>query len=185
LRTGFNHGGGSEVVPHVITERFSTSQYITRIVARSSAKIFGVILAGCALGIFDGLNVLYVHVGANGMSSVIAYQAGFMIASGVAAFICLSEAGWSKARKLSTIFVALFVATIADNISIDVQAGVPYLLWVPQEGWEWRNQEFGHTMLAPLAYLIDGRTFGILDGYLISIGALSAYLCLQYRWGRR
>ena len=148
-------------------------------------KIGMVFAAGTAIGVFDGLNALYAHLGNSGTFGIMSYQAGFMAASAAAAYFCLSEPGWSNFRKLSTMLAAPFIATIGDNVSIDVQLKKPYLLWIPQKGWEWRNHVFRQTDLAPLAHLTDGKTFGILDGYLISIAAVSAYVGLQYQLSKR
>ena len=163
----------------------STATALVGALRSNSKKIAGIFGVGVAIGLLDGVNVLYAHIGNSGIISIVAYQAGFIAASGAAAYFCLSERGWSRARKLSTMCAAPFIATIGDNTSIDVQLKIPYLLWVPKVGWEWRNQDFSNTALAPLAQLTDGRTFGILDGYLLSIAILGAYLGMQYWWGRR
>jgi len=148
-------------------------------------KTAGVFAAGILIGLFDGLNVLYAHVGSTGAAGITLYQAGFMLASAAAAYLCLSERSWGKLRKLSSFLAAPFIATIADNVSVDVQLKTAYVLRIPRIGSEWRIQDFGHTALGPLARLTDGSIFGILDGYLISIAALVAFIGLQYAWSRR
>lgn len=138
------------------------------------------------LGIVDGLQAKYMTIGNLGEEEAISYQVVFLVVSVVAAYFCLFDEKWSPARNLSNILVATPVATLADNISIDVQMLRPYFLLIPSNGYVWRVDVFGQTFLSPVAYWVNQQWLipGLINGYATAIGILGSYLALQYLWRR-
>ncbi|MDG6997263.1 MAG: hypothetical protein JRN52_15200 [Nitrososphaerota archaeon] len=149
-----------------------------------SSRAFKLVLATTALGTFDGLQAKYMNIGNIGEDEAIAYQVMFMLAALVVSYSCLYQAGWSPQRNLTNLLMTIPIATLADNISIDVQALRPYLLVIPQDGYLWRIDVFGHTFLSPVAYWVNAQALapGVINGYVAAMGIFTAYLSLQYIW---
>ena len=136
------------------------------------------------LGAFDGLQAKYMTIGNFGEVEAISYQVVFMFVSLIAAYACLREEGWSPVRNLSNLLMTIPVATLADNISIDVQALRPYLLVIPKDGYLWRIDVFGHTFLSPVAHWVNAQTIapGLINGYATAVGIFATYVALQHFW---
>ena len=139
-----------------------------------------------ALGIIDGLQAKYMTIGNLSETAAISYQVVFMLVAVLAAFFCLFNENWSPARNFSNLLLAIPVATLADNISIDVQALKPYFLLIPSNGYLWRIDVFGHTFLSPVAYWVNEQWLvpGMINGYATAVGIFVGFLTLQYFWAR-
>lgn len=153
---------------------------------RLRAKSLKLLTVSSTLGVLDGLQARYMTIGNLGEEQAIAYQVVFMLVAVGAAYFCLFDEKWSPARNLTNLLVAIPAATLADNISIDVQSFRPYLLLIPQDAVIWRINVFGHTILSPIAYWVnqDWLAPGLINGYATAIGILVTYLTLQYFWER-
>lgn len=138
------------------------------------------------LGTVDGVQAKYMTIGNISETAAISYQVVFMLVTVFAAYFCLFDEKWSPARNLSNLLLAIPVATLADNISIDVQALKPYFLFIPSNGYLWRIDVFGHTFLSPVAYWVNQQWLmsGLINGYATAIGIFAGYLTLQYFWVR-
>ncbi len=139
-----------------------------------------------ALGIIDGLQAKYMTIGNLSETAAISYQVVFMLVAVLAAYFCLFDEKWSPTRNFSNLLLAIPVSTLADNISIDVQALKPYLLLIPSNGYLWRIDVFGHTFLSPVAYWVNEQWLlpGLINGYAVAVGIFVSYLTLQYFWVR-
>lgn len=138
------------------------------------------------LGIFDGLQAKYLTVGSIGEDEAFVYQVVFMAVAVGASYYCLFDDNWSRLRNLSNLMLSIPVATLADNISIDVQTLRPYLLIIPQNGYDWRNDVFGSTFLSSVAGWVNHQFLvpGLIDGYVAAISIFVVYLVAQRCWPR-
>ena len=156
----------------------------TNVARMGSSRSLKLLAVATILGAFDGLQAKYMTIGNIGEEEAITYQVAFMLVSLAAAYVCLREESWSPARNLSNLLMTIPVATLADNISIDVQALRPYLLLIPKEGFLWRIDVFGNTFLSPVASWVNQQSLapGLINGYAAAVGICGAYLALQYFW---
>lgn len=159
-------------------------QQIVRIT--HSPKILKLLEITLILGILDGLQARYMPIGSLGEDEAIAYQVVFMAVAVGASYYCLEDAHSSKLRNLSNLVLSIPVATLADNISIDVQTLRPYLLVIPQNGYDWRNNVFGSTFLSSVARWVNHPFLvsGLIYGYVTAIGIFVVYLVVQRFWPR-
>lgn len=139
-----------------------------------------------AMGALDGLQAKYMTIGHLGEDEAIAYQVVFMVIALIGAYFCMFNAKWSFVRNFSNTLLAIPVATLADNISIDVQMLKPYFLLIPNNGYLWRIDVFGNTVFSPIAHWVNQQWLmpGLINGYATAIGILASYLLLQYFWTR-
>ena len=152
----------------------------------SASRYLRLLAATAMLGTIDGLQAKYVTVGNLGEEEAVAYQVVFMLVAAGAAYYCLFDMKWSQARNLSNMLLAIPVATLADNVSIDVQTLHPYFLLIPSNGYLWRIDVFGGTFFSPLAYWVNEQWLmpGLINGYLAAISIFATYLALQFFWVR-
>lgn len=151
------------------------------------AKSCGLLLVATFIGAVDDLQVRYVDVAGFGVDAEIVYQTCFMGAAAIGAFAVLRHRQWSRRRNLSNLLMAVPVAAMADNVSIDFGTLRPYLIVIPSQGYEWRRQVFNHVAaLSGMAQLVNQQSLapGILDGYLIAIAMIGAYATLQFSFHR-
>ncbi len=136
------------------------------------------------LGAFDGLQAKYMTIGNLGPGEAVAYQFVFMLVAAGTAYYFMFDEKWGLARNVSNLLLAIPLATLADNISIDVQTLQPYLLLIPKDGYLWRIDVFGNTMLSPMAHWVNQEFFfpGLINGYVTAIGIFLAYLILHHYW---
>lgn len=173
-----------EIIPLLRTE---SRRFIRRTLGSVySPRYLKLLGATAMLGTIDGLQAKYVIVGNMGEDVAVAYQVIFLFVAIGAAYLFLFDPSWSQARNLSNLLLAIPVATLADNISIDVQTLRPYFLLIPSNGYLWRIDVFGHTFFSPLAYWVNEQwiTPGLINGYLAAIGIFVSYLALQFFWVR-
>ncbi len=149
-------------------------------------KASKVIMCGILIGSFDAWQVRYLSVGHFGVEAAILYQCGLMTASGIAAFGSLHDRNWSRSRNALSLLVTIPIATIADNVSFDLQTLRLYIIILPRTGFIWRSYVFGHTFLHPLANWVDLQTFapGLIDGYVAAIIIGAMYVLIQCLWKR-
>jgi hypothetical protein len=146
-------------------------------------KALGLLLVGGLIGTLDDVQVRYVDFAGYGTSVEIVYQACFMAAAAVGAYAVLRRTEWGVLRNLSTLIMAIPVATIADNVSIDLGTMRPYVLFIPSQGYDWRPAVFAHTTgLDSVSELVNQQTFapGILDGYVAAIVIAASYVLMRY-----
>ncbi len=148
----------------------------------------GLLLVATIIGFVDDLQVRYVDVASFGVDVEIVYQACFMTAAAIGAYAVLHHRDWSLHRNLSNLLMAIPVAAMADNVSIDFGTLRPYVIIIPSQGYEWRRQVFNHiTALSGVAQLVNQQSLatGVLDGYVIAIGMAGVYVTLQFMLCRR
>lgn len=139
------------------------------------------------IGFLDDLQVRFVRIGSLGVGPEVAYQAIFMLASFASAMLVLRNRSWSLTRNLSNLFLGIPVAMIADNTSIDFGTLRPYFMLIPKEGYVWREAVFGNIpVLSQLAYWTNLQSMmpGLLNGYVLAVGLVIAYLAIQKSWSR-
>jgi hypothetical protein len=136
------------------------------------------------LGAIDGLQAKYMTIGNLGEDEAVAYQAVFMLVAFGTAYFCMFDEAWTPMRNLSNLLLAIPLATLADNISIDVQTLTPYFVFIPRQMYVWRIDVFGHTPVSALAYWVNQQCVlpGLINGYALAIGLFVAYLALQHFW---
>lgn len=151
-------------------------------------KSIQIVSLASLIGVLDDLQVRYVRFGDFGNGVEIAYQACFLIAAAGVAYGVLHRQSWSASRNLSNLLMALPVATLADNVSIDMGTLKPYLVLIPKEGYVWRQQVFGQTAgLSYVARWVNQQSLApdLLNGYVASILLLAAYIVIQSAWTQR
>ena len=156
------------------------------IVGIRASKYLRLLAFSAMLGTFDGLQAKYMTIGNLGKEEALAYQSVFMLVAVAVAYFGLHDDDWTPARNLSNLLMAIPVATLADNLSIDIQMLRPYLLLIPKDGFLWRIDVFGHTLLSPVAYWVNAQTLapGLINGYVAAFGIFASYLLLQHYWIR-
>ncbi len=156
----------------------------SRIMGHHASKLLKVFLFGSVVGIFDGVQAKFLNFGSFGNEVAIFYQACYMATAIIGAGVILYDNQWSLLRNATNYLMAIPIATIGDNVSIDVQTLKPYFLAIPKEGFLWRSDVFGNTKLASVASWVNQQTLaaGIIDGYLVAIALAVVYLCLQHYW---
>ncbi len=149
-------------------------------------KASKVLLAGFIIGLLDALQAVYLHIGAFGKDVSILYQIVFMAAAAAGAAWCLYDRNWSISRNVLNLMMTIPVATLADNISFDLQTLKPYVIILPKSGFVWRLHVFSHTVLYPIASWVDLQTFarGLTDGYVTAIAIAVGYMLIQSYWSR-
>ena len=152
----------------------------------ATTKALKVVFSASLIGVLDALQAKYINVGILGNEVGILYQACFVGATFAAAGLCLHNKSWSRLRNLTNYLMAVPIAAIGDNVSIDAQMLRPYILILPKEGYDWRYTVFGHSAFSPVADWVNQKTFasGLIDGYLFAFGVAVAYLMLQLFWSR-
>ena len=162
-----------------------------RLIRRAMRSVYAsrylkLLAAIAVLGTIDGIQARYGPVGNLGEEEAVAYQVVFMLVALGATYFYLFDTRWSQLRNLSNLILAIPVATLADNISIDVQTLHPYFLLIPRYGYTWRIDVFGHTIFSPLAYWVNQQwlTPGLINGYLTAICIFTTYGALQLFWVR-
>jgi hypothetical protein len=170
--------------------QINASSYENSVFSHDLAKYFWksskVLMAGIIIGAFDAWQVNNLRIGYYGTEAAVLYQGSILVAAGAASLICLYDKSWSRRRNALNILVAIPVATISDNVSLDLQLMKPYVILLPSSGFEWRLQVFNHTFLYPLASWVDLQTFapGLIDGYLAAIAIAALYIVTQLYWNR-
>jgi hypothetical protein len=161
----------------------SSSSFSSNLV-NGLGKTTKVVLSGLLIGTLDAWQARYWHVGHLGEDAVIIYQGGFMIAATIAALVSLHESRWSWKRNAFNILLAIPIATIADNVSLDLQIVKPYIMILPRNGFLWRSHVFSHTIFFPLANWVDLQTFapGLIDGYVAAVIIAVVYILVQFLW---
>jgi hypothetical protein len=150
-------------------------------------KAIEIVFLGSIIGAFDDLQVRYFPFAELGTGMEIIYQACFLLAAAVAAYHALHRREWTGVRNVSNLLMALPVAALADNVSIDLGTLRPYLVLIPKEGYVWRQQVFGQTfVLSYVAKWVNQQSLApsLLNGYVASIAVVVAYIALQASWGR-
>jgi hypothetical protein len=150
---------------------------------RKAAKV---LLLGFLLGLLDAWQSRYLHVGHFGKEAAIFYQVLLMVGAGVAALVSLYDSNWSPWRNALGLAMAIPIAAISDNVSLDLQTLKPYAVILPRTGYAWRQPVFHHTIFYPLASWVNAQTFapGLIDGYAASIAIAVAYVAVQLLWMR-
>jgi hypothetical protein len=145
-------------------------------------------LFSCLVGFLDDLQVRFFHIGRLGNGAEIVYQAVFLLVAAAIAYVVLRRRGWSATRNLSNLLIALPVAALADNVSIDFGTLTPYVMLIPREGYDWRQAVFGQTVgLSYVAGWVNQQSFApnFLNGYVAAIAAAAAYIIIQLVWSSR
>jgi hypothetical protein len=153
-----------------------------------SLRAAALILLGTLIGVVDDLQVRYHIVSSMGYEAQFIYQAAFMAVSAVVAFAVLRERSLGRLRSLGNLLMAVPVAVIADNVSIDAGTMKPYLMAIPRQGYAWRTEVFGGTpLLSQVAIWVNQQPigYGIINGYLLAIGCVGLYLFARYNWSMR
>jgi hypothetical protein len=145
-----------------------------------------VLLSGFLIGSFDAWEIRHLGLGHHGLESAIFYQIGLMMACVVAAIVSLYDKNWSPKRNALSLLVTAPLATIADNVSLDLQTRRPYLIILPRMAFDWRSGVFGHTLLSPLANWVNLQSFapGLIDGYVAAFVIGAVYVLIQFFWNR-
>jgi hypothetical protein len=146
------------------------------------------LLVAVLIGVVDDLQVRYLDVANFGTDAEILYQAGFIVAAAAGTYLVLRRREWGTGRNLTNLLMALPVAAIADNVSIDAGTLKPYFFAIPGQGYEWRQAVFGHTAgLSNVAGMVNHQTLapGVLDGYVAALVIAPLYLLLQWALQRR
>jgi hypothetical protein len=162
--------------------RFARASRLRRILLKTSM----VIACGVAIGVFDAWQVAYLPIGNYGELAAIEYQVAIIITAAVAAVASLYDERWNLRRNALSLLMAIPIAAISDNVSLDLQVMKPYVLILPQSGFMWRLQVFGNTAFYPLASWVDAQTFapGLIDGYVAALAFAAAYVLIQITWDR-
>jgi hypothetical protein len=157
-------------------------------ITRAGVKSAELVALGILIGVLDDLQVRYVDIEQFGNGPEIAYQAAFMAAAAAGAFLVLRNSEWSKLRNLANLLVAVPLASMADNVSIDAGTLRPYILFIPSQGFEWRQAVFARVpALSQTAVWVNRQTVtsGLINGYVVAIIILAGYLLLQFAWSRQ
>ena len=161
---------------------------IGKVVRGPLARSLQLLVVGLAIGAADDLQVRYWDIAKFGPATETLYQACFMTAAAAGSYAVLRGKGWTPGRRLSTLLMAIPVATVADNVSIDLGTLKPYFIVIPAQGYDWRGEVFAHTpLLNYVSQLVNQQTLGpgILDGYVAAIAAVACYVALQRALDRR
>jgi hypothetical protein len=137
------------------------------------------------IGLIDDIQVRVFPLANLGVSAEILYQSCFLLVCSGVAFFTLRQPNWSRLRNITNLLVALPVAALADNVSIDFGTLRPYLLLVPREGYVWRQAVFGRTEgLSYVARWVNEQMVApnLLNGYVIALAVGAAYVMLQIMW---
>lgn len=160
--------------------------HITRLVRSESptakSKFLRLLEAAALLGVLDGLQAKYMTIGNWGEDEAIAYQVVFMMAAAGASYLLLFDANGTHFKNFSNLVLTIPVATLADNVSIDVQTLHPYLVLIPKAGYLWRSDVFGHTFLSQVSFWVNQQFFvpGLINGYVLAIAILASYFVVQH-----
>jgi len=176
----------SVVLSHHETARLSRETL--HAVRTSVVKSVGLLLLASVIGVVDDLQVRYVNVAGLGTNVEILYQSCFIGAAAAGAYLVLHRKDWGVGRNLSNLMMAIPLAAIADNVSIDAGTLKPYLFAIPDQGYQWRQAVFGHTVgLSRVADLVNQQSIapGVLDGYVAAVAIAVGYLVLRYAFYRR
>jgi hypothetical protein len=143
-------------------------------------------LSGVLIGSLDAWQSHYLYVAHYGKEAAIIYESGVMVATVFAADLALHDRNWSAYRNALNLLVAIPIAVISDNVSLDIQTRKLYVLLLPRSGFVWRSGIFGHTVLYPLANWVDLQTLGpgLIDGYVAAIIIGALYILVQIYWTR-
>ena len=149
-----------------------------------ASRLLNLLAITAALGIVDGLQAKYMSIGGLGREEAIAYQAVYMTIAIVASYCCLFDRTWSELRNTFNVLVAIPMAALADNISIDIQQLKPFFILIPKDGYLWRINVFGNTSFAPLAHWVNHQFLipGLINGYALAIVMFTSYFFVQHYW---
>jgi hypothetical protein len=144
-------------------------------------KAAKVAVSGSVIGGIDAWQSKYYYIGHFGQEISIVYQGFFLAAALVAALVTLYDSEWSIPRNALNIFMAVPIATFADNISFDLQTMRAYIIVLPREGYAWRLGLFSHTAYYSLAkwVVLQSVVPGVINGYMGSILIVVAYIFIQ------
>ncbi len=151
-------------------------------------KCLKLVVFASLIGFLDDIQVRYLEVARLGNTAEIVYQGVFMAAAGAVAFLVLHNSAWSRNRNLYNLLMAIPLATLADNVSIDFGTLRPYFGIIPQQGYVWRTEVFARSQgLSQLAAWVNGQNLapGLINGYAAAAAVMGAYLLLQFVWMRR
>lgn len=151
-------------------------------------KVALVVSLASLIGVLDDLQVRYFKLENFGNETYLVYQFCFLAASAAVAYGVLHTKDWSIPRNLSNLLMAIPIAAMADNVSIDAGTLRPYVILIPRQGYVWRQAVFGHTVaLAPVASWVNSQSIApsLLNGYVASILLVAAYIIVQFVWIRR
>jgi hypothetical protein len=151
-------------------------------------KALLITLCASVIWVLDDLQVRYLSLARFGNGAEIAYQACFLLASAAVAYGVLHRRSWNLTRNLSNLLMALPVAALADNVSIDMGTLKLYLILIPREGYVWRQAVFGNTVgLSYVAGWVNQQSIApsLLNGYVASIVLAVAYILIQFVWSSR
>jgi hypothetical protein len=167
-------------------EESTLNSLLSSRVASKVWKASEIVLCGFLIGVFDAWQAIYLPIGSFGEAAAILYQVLLIAVAGIAAVVFLRVKSWSFWRNALSVLVAIPIAAISDNVSLDLQLMKPYLIILPSNGFAWRLQVFQHTILYPLASWVDLQTFapGLIDGYVAAIGLAAAYVLMQLCWDK-
>ena len=154
--------------------------------ANKTRKIALFLGTGFLIGLLDAVQAKDLRLWTYGRNAAISYQALLMILAGLATVWSLYDSRWSRSRNLISLVMAIPLATLADNVSYDLQTLKPYVVILPRTGYMWRLHAFNHTHLYPLARFVDAQTFapGLIDGYVAAIAIAVGYILVQIFWAR-
>lgn len=151
-------------------------------------KAVQILLVGVVIGVLDDLQVRYLDVAQYGTTPELLYQAMFMGAASIGAYALLRQGDWGRWRNVLNLMVAVPLATIADNVSIDAGTGRLYFLIIPQQGYEWRQAVFARLpALSQTAVWVNKQSLasGLINGYVLAIALTATYIAVQYTLYRR